>query len=168
MTAEFIDANEEQQNQQQQRYPSSALSMMYPQNNSKEIIQEYTNDVSAPKNIKQRFWSLQSKHLVLCFLDNEDRHELIDNHDATKYLDIMRDPEDDYDFDRIENYKQTDAVFNAITFRAKVKPNGGINERMAQNTQINQNISTQTLKQGTIGGTGFLNSVKNGMQNLFG
>jgi len=171
MVTEFIEQENDEQNPSNlpmRGYPPSALSMMYPQNNSKEIIQEYCNDNSAPKNIQKRFWSNQSKHLVLSFLDTEDRNELKDNHDATRYLDLMRDCEDDYDFDRMEDYKQTDLVFNAITFRAKVKPNGGINERMAQNTQINQSISTQTLKQGTLGGTGIMNGLKNGMQNLFG
>ena len=151
-------------------FGNSPLSQMFPQNNFKEVIQEYTNEDkmidSSADAVQNKFWGISSKSLVLGFNEKNDAMDYQDLQEMSRLWDIMKDPEEEFTWDRGQNYHQIAFLLKARVNRSILRPNGGMNERMAQNTQINQSIQSNTIKQDRIGGTGFVNHAKDAINKL--
>jgi hypothetical protein len=164
MDAEFIDPDQPlpppPQGGRPPLFGNSPMSQMFPQNNYKEVIQEYTNEDKSVDAVRDKFWGVNSKSLVLGFNTKNDALDYQDIQEMSRLWDIMKDPEEDFTWDKGQEYHQITFLLKARTNRSILQPNGGMNERMAQNTQINQNIQSSTLKQGALGGGGFVNNAK--------
>lgn len=142
-------------------FPENKPIPLQNQNNFKEVIQEYTNEEDTNSMVKNTFWGMNTKSIVLGFNEKDDALDFSDIHEMSRLWDIMKDPEVDFTWDRGQDYHQISFLLKARVNRSILRPNGGMNERMAQNTQISQSIQSNTLRQGTIGGTGFINNAKN-------
>lgn len=172
MVVEFIDQDEPEQPEEPRfvndRPPQTPFAQMYPAANYKEVIQEYTKEDNVISEVKDKFWGMNSKSLVLGFNNKDDALDYQDLQEMSRIWDIMKDPEEYFTWDRGQDYHQITFLLKARVNRSILQPNGGINERIAQNTQINQNISTNTVKQGQLGGSGFLNNARDKVSKFLG
>lgn len=169
MDAEFIDPEQPSQQQAPPRPPifgNSPMAQMFPRNDYKEVIKEYTNEDRENDAVRDKFWGLNSKSLVLGFNEKMDALDYQDLQEMSRIWDIMKDPEEDFTWGRGQDYHQITFLLKARVNRSILRANGGMNERMAQNTQINQSINSSTMKQGSIGGTGVMNNIKNTIQKI--
>jgi hypothetical protein len=140
---------------------NSALSMMFKKDDMLRIIQEYLNDVNIPDASKKRFYGLNSKFLPITFFDKEDVEDMIIMQENAELIEIMRQPPQAYTFDMMQSFEQDKILLKIQIKRAIGSSNNRSNERILQNTQISQLISSQTdNRPGAAGGIkGMINKV---------
>lgn len=144
----------------------SPLGLMYPQSNVKEVIQEYTKEDTTPKDIKKTFWGLSSNSLVWGFNDPASAMDYRDNFEMAQLWDIMKDPEQEFSWERGQDLLQADFVLAARINRSILRPSGGMNERMAEISQVQQNISSSHVTEGRSGGTGAIDKIRDGIGKI--
>lgn len=153
-------ALQQQANEQQTAFTPMQGMMM--QGDMKEVIREYTKNEDAPTKIQELMWGLVGKDVVLGFNDPNTALEYMDNFEKAKLWDIMKDTPQEFTWEKGQNYIQLENNLRSRINRSILRPNGGINERIAENMQIQQQISTSM----NTGGTGFFNNLKSQMGKI--
>ena len=144
------------------------LGMMFPQNNVKEVIQEYTKEETTPSSIRDAFWGMHSNSLVWGFNDEASALDYKDNYEMARLWDIMSKPEIDFTWKLGQDLNQAEFMLNARINRSILRASGGINERMAEISQIQQSISSQHISEGRSGGSSFGDKFRDGFKKIIG
>lgn len=164
MSVELVDYEEEKPKAQNKQ--STPLSQMYSEGGYEKVIQTYTDEGLGEYDTLQDYPSVNSRSSVLGMNDKNETLDFEDLFLQKVIIDKVRRPEEDFTWKKFGDFHEVNAIYKQRLGRTILRANGGMNERIAQNTQISQNISSQTLKQSQIGGSGFVSGVKNTVNNL--
>jgi hypothetical protein len=121
----------------------SPIQQMINPNDMLKVIQEYLKEEGMPSLARDKFWGLNTKFLSITFFDKKDVEDLRLMSANAELIEIMSKPVEDYDWEKMQFFKQQDIMVFAQGSRSVGAPQGRMNERTLQNTQIGQMIHTR-------------------------
>jgi len=117
-----------------------------------EFVKHYAEDDNIPQSVKGSKWSIFGKALTYTFLEERDL-PLIDIFSNILRIDsLITQPAHKITFDEVHKLDQSQFYMFLTAKRAIGTDREKMNERTLQNTQIGQNISSQSGQRPTGGG----------------
>ena len=158
---DFIQPQEQDIRQQQEGQPQQEphRENLWEQKDYLEFVKHYAEDDVIPEDVKKSKWGVFGKALTYTFLDDKDL-PTIDMFSTILRIDtLITQPAHRITFDEVQKLDQTQLYMYLTAKRAIGTEREKLNERTLQNTQIAQNISTNTQRQHKPQG-GFFSRIK--------
>lgn len=126
----------------EQQDPQDISPNMWDNKNYLEVLKHYSQDEIIPETLKKKEWAIFGKHLINTFLGEKDMPMIDIFSEILRIDDMMSKPPNRLTFNQTGDLDMMQVYMFLTSRRAIGIDKSKVNERVLQNTQILQNIST--------------------------